>query len=54
MIEHDLMKLLPQKEWTSFAHRIIYHGRSICVARKPKCSECGLNELCPSAEAPQE
>ncbi len=54
MIEADLMKLLPQKEWTTFAHRVIYHGRSICVARKPKCSECALNELCPSAEEPQE
>jgi endonuclease III len=54
MIEHDLMKLLPQKEWTTFAHRLIYHGRAICVARKPKCSECALNELCPSAEEPQE
>jgi len=53
-IEHDLMQLIPQKEWTSFGHRVIDHGRAICVARKPKCSECGLNELCPSAEAPRE
>ncbi|HEY3056427.1 MAG TPA: endonuclease III [Thermoanaerobaculia bacterium] len=51
-IEQDLMKLIPQKEWTSFSHRLIYHGRQICVARKPKCSECLLNELCPSAEEP--
>jgi endonuclease III len=49
-IEQDLMKLIPQKEWTSFSHRLILHGRQICVARKPKCSECLLNELCPSAE----
>src|SRR5205085_4632817 len=42
VIEQDLMKLLPQKEWTSFAHRIIDHGRAICVARKPKCAECDL------------
>ena len=53
-IEDDLMKLIPQKEWTAFSHRLIHHGRAICVARKPKCAECGLNELCPSAEAPPE
>ncbi|HEX9160978.1 MAG TPA: endonuclease III [Thermoanaerobaculia bacterium] len=53
-IEQDLMKLIPQKEWTSFSHRLIYHGREICVARKPRCSECLLNELCPSAEEPLE
>ena len=53
-IEQDLMKLIPQKEWTVFSHRLIYHGRQICIARKPKCSECRLNELCPSAEEPLE
>ncbi|HEU4521065.1 MAG TPA: endonuclease III [Thermoanaerobaculia bacterium] len=53
-IEQDLMKLIPQKEWTSFSHRLIDHGRAICVARKPKCRECLLNELCPSAEEPLE
>jgi endonuclease-3 len=53
-IEQDLMKLIPKKEWTSFAHRMILHGREICVARKPKCSACQLNELCPSAEEPLE
>ena len=49
-IEQDLMKLIPQKEWTAFSHRLIEHGRAICIARKPKCAECRLNELCPSAE----
>ena len=53
-IEEDLMTLIPQKEWTSFSHRMIAHGREICVARKPKCSQCLLNELCPSAEEPLE
>ena len=53
-IEQDLMKLVPQKEWTSYSHRIILHGRQICIARKPKCAECDLNELCPSAEEPPE
>jgi endonuclease III len=53
-IEQDLMKLIPPKEWTVFSHRLIQHGRQICIARKPKCSECQLNELCPSAEEPLE
>jgi endonuclease-3 len=53
-IEQDLMRLIPKKEWTRFAHRMILHGREICVARKPKCSACRLNELCPSAEEPLE
>lgn len=53
-IEEDLMKLIPEKEWTAFSHRLIEHGRTICIARKPKCPECGLNALCPSAEAPPE
>ena len=53
-IEQDLMALIPQKEWINFSHRLIAHGRTICIARKPKCAQCALNELCPSAEAPPE
>jgi len=53
-IERDLVALVPRKEWTKFSHRLIIHGRTICVARKPKCSECLLNELCPSAREPLE
>jgi endonuclease-3 len=53
-IEQDLMKLIPQKQWTSFSHRVILHGRQICVARKPKCAQCDLNDVCPSAEEPPE
>ena len=53
-IEQDLMKLIPQKEWTVFSHRLIAHGRKICIARKPKCRECFLNDVCPSAEEPLE
>ena len=49
-IEEDLMKLIPQKEWTPFSHRLIAHGRAVCVARKPKCAQCDLNDVCPSAE----
>jgi endonuclease-3 len=53
-IEADLMRLVPKKEWTKFAHRMILHGRTICIARKPKCAQCALNDLCPSAEEPPE
>jgi endonuclease-3 len=53
-IEQDLMQVVAKKEWTSYSHRIIYHGRQVCVARKPKCRECLLNDVCPSAEEPLE
>jgi endonuclease III len=53
-IESDLVKLIPRNIWTKFSHMLILHGRAICVARKPKCSECLLNELCPSAQEPLE
>lgn len=46
-IEQDLMQLLPQSEWVNFAHRMIYHGRQICVARKPKCPICSMQSFCP-------
>ena len=46
-IEYDLMELVPRKEWTQFSHLIIFHGRSTCKARKPRCTECGLKNLCP-------
>jgi endonuclease-3 len=46
-IENDLMELLPPKEWTMFAHRMIFHGRQVCFARKPNCAECTLAEFCP-------
>ncbi len=49
-IEQDLMNLLPREEWSELAHRIIYHGRAICMARKPLCAECKLARLCPSAK----
>jgi len=49
-IEQDLMPLVPRKDWTIFAHRLIFHGRQTCIARKPKCEECVLNDICPSAE----
>ena len=46
-IERDLVKLLPQEDWILFSHAIIWHGRKICIARKPKCPECPLESLCP-------
>ncbi len=49
-IEQDLMRLVSQKEWIDFSNLMIWHGRKICQAKKPKCPECSLNALCPSAE----
>jgi len=49
-IEKDLMKLLPQSRWTDFSHQIIFHGRRCCIARKPKCAECPLEDLCSSKD----
>ncbi|MEK7829627.1 MAG: endonuclease III [Acidobacteriota bacterium] len=48
-IEKDLIELLPKKEWIDFSHRLIWHGRRICKARKPNCAECSLEPLCPSS-----
>lgn len=46
-IERDLMAVLPRKEWVDFSHRVIHHGRKICVARRPKCAVCTLKKVCP-------
>ncbi|TSC80775.1 MAG: endonuclease III [Parcubacteria group bacterium Gr01-1014_29] len=48
-IEKDLMTLFPKKNWFSLTYRLINHGRAICIAQRPKCVECPLNKLCPSA-----
>jgi endonuclease-3 len=45
-IEFDLMPLIPKKDWISFSHQMIWHGRALCLARKPKCPECPLIALC--------
>ena len=48
-IEQDLVELVPKKEWIDFSHRLIWHGRRVCKARKPNCGECSLEALCPSS-----
>ena len=49
-IEQDLMKVIPRNKWIDFSHQIIHHGRAICIARKPKCAECPLENLCHAAD----
>ena len=51
-IERDLMKLVPQEQWTLFSHWLIWHGRRRCSARKPDCAACEIAGLCPSAGKP--
>jgi endonuclease III len=45
-IEQDLMKVIPQDRWILFSHQVIWHGRKLCIARKPKCAECPLENIC--------
>jgi len=45
-IERDLMKIIPQSNWTDFSHRLITHGRKVCNARKPDCANCGMKVFC--------
>jgi endonuclease-3 len=49
-IEQDLMKIIPRERWTLFSHQIIWHGRKLCIARRPKCAECPLENLCHAAD----
>jgi endonuclease-3 len=48
-IEHQVCAMVPQEEWTGLSLRLILHGRRICIARRPKCEECILNDFCPSS-----
>lgn len=48
-IERDLVKLVPREDWARFPHLMIWHGRRVCDARKPRCEECVLVDLCPSS-----
>jgi len=49
-IEEDLMKLFPREKWIHLSHLLIHHGRALCQARKPKCMECPIEDLCKSAD----
>ena len=49
-IEQDLMRVIPRQKWILFAHQLIWHGRRVCQARKPKCLECNLEKLCYSKD----
>jgi endonuclease III len=53
-IEKDLMELVPRPDWSGFGNRMIWHGRLVCAARRPKCADCPLRMLCPSADRLQE
>jgi endonuclease-3 len=48
-IERDLCELFSRRSWIAMSHRLVLHGRYVCVARTPKCGQCPLNEVCPSA-----
>jgi endonuclease III len=49
-IEEDLMQIIPRERWTDFSHEVIWHGRKLCVARGPKCADCGIEKLCHAAD----
>ena len=49
-LERELMRLVPERDWTIFSHLLILHGRRTCKARKPDCPNCILNDICPSAD----
>jgi endonuclease III len=48
-IERDLMRLVPRRYWNVFSHLLIWHGRRVCIARRPRCEACVLNDLCPAS-----
>jgi len=49
-IERDLMEIFPSERWTMLSHLFIWHGRRVCIARRPRCETCALARLCPSSE----
>ena len=49
-VERELMEIIPQEQWINISHLLIFHGRRICIARRPNCPACSLNDICPSAE----
>jgi endonuclease-3 len=48
-IEHDLVQLVPRADWARFPHLLIWHGRRVCDARRPRCEDCVVSDLCPSS-----
>jgi endonuclease-3 len=48
-IERDLVRLVPREDWARFPHLMIWHGRRVCIARRPLCEDCVVNDLCPSS-----
>ncbi len=48
-IERDLMALFPRRQWAMLSHLLIWHGRRVCDARKPRCADCALSDICPSS-----
>jgi endonuclease-3 len=49
-IEEDLMRVIPKEKWITFSHQLIWHGRRVCVARKPRCIDCNLESICYSKD----
>jgi len=49
-VEQELMRVIPQDRWIAFSHQLIHHGRQVCIARKPKCDRCNLEQLCHSKD----
>jgi len=49
-IEQDLMRVIPEEKWITFSHQLIWHGRRVCVARRPRCVDCNLESLCYSKD----
>lgn len=52
-IESELMKIVPEKDWNKISHLLTWHGRRICIARRPQCDVCPLNQICPSSTVRQ-
>jgi endonuclease-3 len=48
--EQELMRVIPKDRWIAFSHQLIHHGRQVCIARKPKCNRCNLEQLCHSRD----
>ena len=48
-VEQDLMRIFPRERWTMLSHLLIWHGRRVCIARRPKCEGCAVSHLCPSS-----